>query len=35
MAFETKEEVLEKILSQKKPLCRHCHQEMSLWEVQR
>jgi len=33
MAFETKEEVLEKILSQKKPLCRHCDLEMSLWEV--
>ena len=33
MAFETKEEVLEKILTQKKPLCRYCNQEMSLWEV--
>jgi len=33
MAFETKEEVLEKILSQKKPLCKECGQEMSLWEV--
>jgi len=33
MAFETKEQVLEKILSQKKPLCRYCSQEMSLWEV--
>ena len=33
MAFETKEEVLEKILSQEKPECPHCNQEMSLWEV--
>ncbi len=33
MAFETKEQVLEKILSQKKPLCPHCGMEMSIWEV--
>ncbi|OEU60171.1 MAG: hypothetical protein BBJ57_10650 [Desulfobacterales bacterium PC51MH44] len=33
MAFETKEQVLEKILSQKKPLCPHCDKEMSIWEV--
>ena len=33
MAFETKEQVLEKILSQKKPVCPHCGQEMSIWEV--
>ncbi len=33
MAFETKEQVLEKILSQKKPLCPHCGKEMSIWEV--
>jgi len=33
MAFETKEEILEKILSQKKPLCPYCHQEMKIWEV--
>lgn len=33
MTFETKEQVLEKILAQKKPLCRHCGKEMCLWEV--
>jgi hypothetical protein len=33
MAFETKEQVLEKILEQDKPLCPHCGQEMNLWEV--
>lgn len=33
MAFETKEEVLEKILSQEKPKCPHCGKEMNLWEV--
>lgn len=33
MAFETKEEVLEKILKEDKPLCPHCGNEMSLWEV--
>jgi hypothetical protein len=33
MAFETKEEVLQKILSQDKPCCPHCGEEMSLWEV--
>ncbi len=33
MAFETKEEVLEKIMKADKPLCPHCGQEMSLWEV--
>lgn len=33
MAFETKQEVLEKILSQKKPLCRYCSEKMKLWEV--
>ena len=33
MAFETKEQVLEKILAQKKPLCPHCNNEMKLWEV--
>jgi len=33
MAFETKEQVLEKILSQKRPSCPHCNAEMSIWEV--
>jgi hypothetical protein len=33
MAFETKEQVLEKILSQEKPKCPHCGAEMTIWEV--
>ncbi len=33
MAFETKEQVLEKILSQEKPICPNCKSEMSIWEV--
>ncbi|MBF0574125.1 MAG: zinc ribbon domain-containing protein [Desulfamplus sp.] len=33
MAFETKEEILHKILAMKKPECPHCKVEMSLWEV--
>ena len=33
MNFETKEQVLEKIMEQEKPKCPHCNQEMSLWEV--
>ena len=33
MAFETKEQVLEKIISQEKPNCPHCSAEMSIWEV--
>ncbi len=33
MDFETKEQVLEKILAQEKPLCPHCNTEMSLWET--
>lgn len=33
MAFETKEQVLEKILSAEKPKCPHCGQSMDIWEV--
>jgi hypothetical protein len=33
MDFETKEQVLEKILSQKRSVCPHCGTEMSIWEV--
>ena len=33
MTFETKEQVLEKILSQDKTLCPHCGVEMNIWEV--
>jgi len=31
--FETREQVLERILEQKKPRCPHCGDEMNLWEV--
>ncbi|MGD2271461.1 MAG: zinc ribbon domain-containing protein [Desulfobacterales bacterium] len=33
MAFETREQVLEKMLSREKPLCPHCGQEMNIWET--
>ncbi len=33
MLFETKEQVLEKIMGQEKPQCPHCGEEMKLWEV--
>jgi hypothetical protein len=33
MSFETKEQVLEKVLSQDKPKCPHCAEDMSIWEV--
>jgi ribosomal protein L37AE/L43A len=33
MDFETKEQVLEKILAQEKPLCPNCNKEMNLWET--
>jgi len=33
MAIETKEQVLEKVLSQDKTLCPHCGVEMNIWEV--
>jgi len=31
--METREQVLERVISQKKPACPHCSQEMTLWEV--
>jgi hypothetical protein len=31
--IETKRDVLERILAQKKPKCPHCGEEMSIWEV--
>jgi hypothetical protein len=31
--FETREQVLEKVLEMQKPKCPHCGQEMSIWEV--
>jgi hypothetical protein len=31
--FETREQVLEKIMAQPKPNCPHCGLEMNLWEV--
>ena len=33
MAIETKEQVFEKVMAMKKPLCPHCKKEMSMWEV--
>jgi len=33
MTFQTKEQVFEKVLSMKKPICPHCNKEMSIWEV--
>ena len=33
MTFETREQVLEKILASDKPDCPHCGEEMTLWEV--
>jgi hypothetical protein len=33
VAFETKEQILETITSQEKPVCPHCEKEMNLWEV--
>lgn len=33
MAFETKEELLDRYLKMDKPACPHCEKEMELWEV--
>jgi hypothetical protein len=33
LMFETREQVLEKIMAQPKPSCPHCGTEMNLWEV--
>lgn len=33
MAFETREELLEKYIKMEKPHCPHCNIAMSLWEV--
>ena len=33
MAIETKEQVLEKIMAQDKPVCPKCGETMNLWEV--
>jgi ribosomal protein L37AE/L43A len=33
MAFKTKEEIFEEVMATQKPVCPHCNQEMSIWEV--
>ncbi len=33
MAFETKEELLDRYIKMDKPACPHCTREMTLWEV--
>ncbi|MCK5311931.1 MAG: zinc ribbon domain-containing protein, partial [Desulfobacteraceae bacterium] len=33
MAFETKEELLQKYIEMGKPQCPHCKTEMTLWEA--
>lgn len=33
MTFETKEQVLERVMAQEKPKCPHCEEEMTIWEV--
>lgn len=33
MAFETREQILEQVMSMEKPKCPHCNLEMNIWEV--
>lgn len=33
MSIQTKEQVLEKMMTEEKPKCPHCDTEMSIWEV--
>lgn len=33
MNLETKEQVLERLLDQPKPVCPHCGEEMQIWEI--
>lgn len=33
MAFETRDQVLERVLAMEKPKCPHCGAEMCMWEV--
>ncbi len=33
MTFETREQVFERVAAMEKPICPHCKQKMSLWEV--
>lgn len=33
MTIETRNDVLERIIEQKKPVCPHCNKEMNIWEV--
>ncbi len=33
MSIETKEQVLERMMTQPKPKCQHCGEEMSIWET--
>ena len=33
MAIKTREDVLEEMMNQDKPLCPHCNKEMNIWEV--
>ncbi len=33
MHIETKDEVLQRVMAQEKPVCPHCSQEMKIWEV--